>query len=189
MKFLLVYFIIPVLYAFQFPFFFPRPLSSTRSCGQPGDVFEYKSFDIEPGTFAFLNALTFLDPPAKGAKLIIRVTGYVHETIVQGSTGHAKAKLGFIGLFDKTMDLCEQLKNVNKECPIPEGPFELIHQVDIPQQAPSVHHVLYLLIFRENTMCLQMQLQLIQSILHVLKQNLECRFFQDSMGCMYSFVV
>lgn len=35
-------------------------------------------------------------------------------------------------------DLCEQLKNVDEECPVEEGKLRLTRDVDLPQRIPPV---------------------------------------------------
>ena len=111
--------------ALQIPFSTTTTASATN-CGVQGDVFEFKSLVLNP------------DPPQKGHSLTFTVAGFLNEPIVQGAIVHVKVKLGFIGLLDQDMDLCEQIKNVGRACPLPEGPFELEHTVDIPGEAPSV---------------------------------------------------
>ena len=113
--------------ALQIPF---KTLSeSAHSCGQDSDVFDFKSLDLSP------------DPPHKGSDLTFTIKGSLKEPVVQGAHVKVKVKLGFIQLLDQDMDLCEQIKNVNRECPLPKGPFELEHTVNIPKEVPSVSFI------------------------------------------------
>jgi hypothetical protein len=115
--------------ALQIPF---KTLSeSAHSCGQPSDVFDFKSLDLSP------------DPPHKGSDLTFKIKGNLKEPVVQGAHVKVKVKLGFIQLLDQDMDLCEQIKNVNRECPLPQGPFELEHTVNIPREVPSVSLIIF----------------------------------------------
>jgi hypothetical protein len=47
-------------------------------------------------------------------------------------------KLGIIKLFDDVVDMCEQLKNVQVDCPISAGPLTIQRTVDIPREVPPV---------------------------------------------------
>ena len=100
--------------------------NTLHSCGNAGDVFELKELWLSP------------DPPERGQALHFSIQGTLHDDIIQGSIVHVRAKLGFIQLLNKDMDLCEQIKQVGRECPIPKGPFYLNHTVDIPKEAPPV---------------------------------------------------
>jgi hypothetical protein len=99
---------------------------SAHSCGAPTDIFQFGSLDLTP------------DPPKKAASLSFTIRGTLTEEVVKGATVHVNVKLGFIGLYNEDLDLCDQIKNVQRECPLPRGPFELSHTVDIPWEAPSV---------------------------------------------------
>ncbi|KAJ3091830.1 Phosphatidylglycerol/phosphatidylinositol transfer protein [Quaeritorhiza haematococci] len=44
--------------------------------------------------------------------------------------------MGVIKLLDIGLDLCEELKYVGRECPLKEGPLELSHDLDIPNEIP-----------------------------------------------------
>lgn len=99
---------------------------SAHSCGAPTDIFQFGSLDLSP------------DPPQKAHSLSFTIKGVLTEEVVQGSKVHVNVKLGFIGLYNEDLDLCEQIKNVKRECPLPKGPFELSHTVEIPWEAPSV---------------------------------------------------
>jgi hypothetical protein len=97
---------------------------SIHSCGRIGDVFELKSIWLNP------------DPPERGQQLEFSIEGTLKADIKQGAVVHVRAKLGFIQLINQDMDLCEKIKQVGRECPIPKGPFLLNHTVEIPKEAP-----------------------------------------------------
>ena len=52
-----------------------------------------------------------------------------------------EVKYGLIKILSLKEDLCEQLKNVDKECPIKEGETTLTRDVDLPQRIPPVRWI------------------------------------------------
>ena len=99
---------------------------SLVSCGRQGDVFDLNSLVLNP------------DPPERGRHLDFSIQGTLNSEIQQGAIVHVRAKLGFIQLMNQDMDLCEEIKQVGRSCPIPKGPFLLNHSVEIPKEAPPV---------------------------------------------------
>jgi hypothetical protein len=49
-----------------------------------------------------------------------------------------QVKIGMIKLLDTILDLCEQIKSVGKQCPLPKGDLFISHTFDIPPEAPPV---------------------------------------------------
>lgn len=49
-----------------------------------------------------------------------------------------QVKYGLIRLINQEADLCEQLTNVDLECPLEKGEMTLTKQVDLPAQIPPV---------------------------------------------------
>lgn len=47
-------------------------------------------------------------------------------------------KYGLIRLISTKADLCEQVSNVDLECPLEEGKVEVTKSVDIPAEVPPV---------------------------------------------------
>lgn len=47
-------------------------------------------------------------------------------------------KYGYIKLVNTEADLCEQVKNVDMECPIKEGLITITKDVQLPDQIPPV---------------------------------------------------
>ena len=64
--------------------------------------------------------------------------GTVLETIEDGAYVHLQVKYGVIRLITTKADLCEQLKNVDIECPIEEGPLTITKTVELPKEIPPV---------------------------------------------------
>ena len=60
------------------------------------------------------------------------------ETIEDGAYVHLQVKYGVIRLITTKADLCEQIKNVDMECPIEEGPLTITKTVELPKEIPPV---------------------------------------------------
>lgn len=76
--------------------------------------------------------------PASGDTLTITASGTFHETITKGAIVNVEVKWGVITLVKQTMDLCEQIENVDLKCPLEKGKMTLTKQVDLPKQIPPV---------------------------------------------------
>lgn len=73
-----------------------------------------------------------------GQTLTIQASGTLLETIEKGATVALEVKWGLITLIQQTVDLCDQLKNVDMECPLKKGKMILTKEVDLPKQIPPV---------------------------------------------------
>lgn len=49
-----------------------------------------------------------------------------------------QVKYGLIRLINQEADLCDELTNVDLECPLEKGEMTLTKQVDLPAQIPPV---------------------------------------------------
>jgi hypothetical protein len=58
-------------------------------------------------------------------------------------------KWGVVRLLYREADLCEQMKEVDKECPLEKGVTTITKDVDLPAQIPPVR--LYSKLFQGNT--------------------------------------
>ena len=68
----------------------------------------------------------------------------VKDTIIQGAYVRIEVKYGFIKLINMQSDLCEQLGNVDLECPIEPGKLVITKSVDLPRQIPPVRTLIIL---------------------------------------------
>ncbi|CAG8136580.1 unnamed protein product [Penicillium salamii] len=94
-------------------------------CAKPDNYkLEIKSVDLSP------------NPPAAGTKLKIHAEGTILERIEKGATVNLEVKWGLITLIKQTVDLCDELKNVDLECPLEKGRMVLTKEVDLPNQIP-----------------------------------------------------
>ncbi|KAJ5175976.1 Phosphatidylglycerol/phosphatidylinositol transfer protein [Penicillium canariense] len=76
------------------------------------------------------------NPPKPGQTLTIEASGTFHETITKGATVNLEVKWGVITLVKQTVDLCEQIENVDLKCPLEKGKMVLTKNVDLPKQIP-----------------------------------------------------
>lgn len=75
-------------------------------------------------------------PPAKGQNLTFVATGFLAQDVTDGAYVDVDVRYGFIRLIHQTYDLCEQVTNVDLECPIYKGEQVISKQVEIPEEVP-----------------------------------------------------
>jgi hypothetical protein len=73
-----------------------------------------------------------------GSELLIKATGTVYKDIEEGAYVNLQVKYGLIRLINTQADLCEQIKNVELECPIKKGVITITKSVDLPKEIPPV---------------------------------------------------
>ncbi|TPX62360.1 hypothetical protein PhCBS80983_g00561 [Powellomyces hirtus] len=95
-----------------------------ENCGSPDDLFHPESITLTP------------DPPRRGEDLTIDVKGTLDETVDGGAYADVRVKLGLIKLVDTRLDLCEEIKKIDRQCPIEKGPVEINTTVKIPGELP-----------------------------------------------------
>jgi hypothetical protein len=100
-------------------------------CGSDTDVVEIKSIEVSP------------DPPQPGQDLTVNVVAYAHEVVKEGAYVDITVKLGLIKLLQKRFDVCEEARNsdVDIECPIEEGPYNVTQTVALPKEIPPAKFV------------------------------------------------
>ncbi|KAK9370986.1 ML domain-containing protein [Lipomyces kononenkoae] len=76
------------------------------------------------------------NPPLKGAELYIEGEGYLAEQINDGSFVELEVRYGFIRLVKETIDLCEQLANADRPCPLEKGTIKFSKTVELPNEIP-----------------------------------------------------
>lgn len=76
------------------------------------------------------------NPPAKGENLTFVATGFLAQDIVDGAYVDVDVRYGFIRLIHQTYDLCEEVTNVDMECPIKKGEQVISKLVEIPAEVP-----------------------------------------------------
>ncbi|KIH93973.1 phosphatidylinositol/phosphatidylglycerol transfer protein [Sporothrix brasiliensis 5110] len=88
------------------------------------DILTIKSVDLSP------------NPPQAGVELVITAVAAVSQTITKGAYVNLQVKYGLIRLINTTADLCEQIENVDLECPIQKGLISITKSVDLPREIP-----------------------------------------------------
>ncbi|KAJ2814327.1 Phosphatidylglycerol/phosphatidylinositol transfer protein [Coemansia sp. 'formosensis'] len=95
-----------------------------RDVSEEDDLLDIKYADVDP------------EQPKRRVPVHINALAFVKDRI-ESATANVKVKYGFITLLNRNYDLCEELKNnLNKTCPVEEGPIELSIDVDVPGYVP-----------------------------------------------------
>ncbi|KAI9839223.1 MAG: Phosphatidylglycerol/phosphatidylinositol transfer protein [Sarea resinae] len=76
------------------------------------------------------------NPPQAGQVLTIEASGLLHERVEEGAYVNLQVKYGLIRLINQRADLCEQVKNVDMECPLEKGKLVVTKDVELPKEIP-----------------------------------------------------
>ncbi|KAJ9669714.1 Phosphatidylglycerol/phosphatidylinositol transfer protein [Coniosporium apollinis] len=94
-------------------------------CSAPtDDILKIDHVDLDP------------NPPEAGKTLNISASGTLRSKVEEGSTIHLQVKYGLITLINQQTPLCDQVKNVDLECPLEKGEMKLSKSVDLPREIP-----------------------------------------------------
>lgn len=79
-----------------------------------------------------------IDPklPTRGANLTISAAGTLSKDIVEGAYVIVDVRYGYVRLLKQTIDLCEEIENVDMECPLEAGYQKLTKQIELPNEIP-----------------------------------------------------
>ncbi|SPO05847.1 probable phosphatidylglycerol / phosphatidylinositol transfer protein [Cephalotrichum gorgonifer] len=88
------------------------------------DILTIESIDLSP------------NPPLAGEELLITAVGKTSQDIEEGAYVLLQVKYGLIRLISTTADLCEQITNVDLECPIKKGDLSITKAVALPAEIP-----------------------------------------------------
>ena len=77
-----------------------------------------------------------LTKTCSGTALSIVARGDLSEDVEDGAKVHLQVKYGLITIIKQTADLCDQVKNVDLECPLKKGELALTKDVELPKQIP-----------------------------------------------------
>ncbi|KIN08261.1 hypothetical protein OIDMADRAFT_16571 [Oidiodendron maius Zn] len=118
------------------PFSGQKPLAGERAT-VPGDsplTYCQGEHDDDLLVIEYIN----LDPnpPAKGQNLTIEAVGTFLEDVDNGAYVILQVKYGLIKLVNTETSLCEQVSNVNLECPIKKGKKTITKEVALPREIP-----------------------------------------------------
>lgn len=81
-----------------------------------------------------------------GQKLTIEAVGTLTKDVEKDAYVQLQVKYGLIRLVSTRADLCEQVSNVDMECPIKKGKVTITKDVELPKEIPPVS-VLILLVY------------------------------------------
>jgi len=90
------------------------------------------------------------NPPEAGKPLSISAKGNLTADIEKGAKIHLQVKYGLITLINQEADLCEQVKQVDLECPLKKGELELTKDVDLPNQIPPGRYTVLADVFTKD---------------------------------------
>lgn len=83
------------------------------------------------------------NPPKAGEDLVIKASGTVKEDIKEGAYVLLQVKYGLIRLISTKADLCEQIGNVDLECPIEKGKLSITKTVSLPAEIPPGKYTVF----------------------------------------------
>ncbi|KAF2835276.1 Phosphatidylglycerol/phosphatidylinositol transfer protein [Patellaria atrata CBS 101060] len=94
-------------------------------CSKPDDdILQIKKVDLDP------------NPPKAGKTLSIKASGNLTEEIEEGAKIHVQVKYGLITLINQEYKLCDQVGEIDLECPLEKGDLTLSKEVDLPKEIP-----------------------------------------------------
>jgi hypothetical protein len=74
----------------------------------------------------------------RGQTLKIEANGFFHERVEKGAKVLLQVKYGLIRLINQEADFCDQITNVDLNCPLEKGDMTFTKEVDLPAQIPPV---------------------------------------------------
>ncbi len=74
----------------------------------------------------------------RGNTLTIEASGILSKDVDDGAYADIVVKYGLITLVKMKVDLCQEGKKIDLNCPLKKGPMKLTKDVDLPQQIPPV---------------------------------------------------
>ncbi|EEQ91301.1 phosphatidylglycerol/phosphatidylinositol transfer protein [Blastomyces dermatitidis ER-3] len=98
------------------------------------------------------------NPPVPGQTLTITASGTFHKQVDEGSKVQIQVKYGLIRLVNQEADLCDEIKNVDLECPLEKGNTSFTKKVDLPKEIPPGRYTVLADVYtnkKERITCLQ----------------------------------
>ncbi|QPH15915.1 hypothetical protein C2857_000443 [Epichloe festucae Fl1] len=99
---------------------------------------EINSIDLSP------------NPPSAGKELVIKANGTVKKTIEEGAYIDLTVYYGLIRLLTTKADLCEQMGEVDLECPVEPGDRVITKTVELPKEIPPGNYRVVADVFTAN---------------------------------------
>jgi len=96
-----------------------------KFCADPKDyILDLESVNLTP------------NPPEAGKPLVFTAKGNLSQDVTEGAKVHLQVKYGLLTLIKQEADLCEQVKNVDLDCPIKKGETIVTKEVSLPKEIP-----------------------------------------------------
>ncbi len=93
--------------------------------------------DIQSSQLLHLSqVILYPNPPVRVANLTISAIGTLTKDIEDGSYVDVDVTYGYIKLLHQTYDICEELPQIDMECPVTKGYYQLTKIVEIPNEVP-----------------------------------------------------
>jgi len=97
------------------------------------------------------------NPPTAGNKLTIEAVGTLQKQLEKGAYVQLQVKYGLIRLVNTQQDLCDQVSNVDLECPVEKGKITIVKDVELPKEIPPGTYTVFADAYTkdgDNIMCL-----------------------------------
>ncbi|KAI9800828.1 MAG: hypothetical protein M1825_003611 [Sarcosagium campestre] len=117
-------------------FFSQKPLVGTLNKPVPGDSPLELCAGAEDGILKIDYVNLTPNPPQAGNSLKIEASGTLSEDVEEGAYVNLVVKYGIIKLLDTRADVCNEIKNVDLECPLKKGETVVTKKVDLPKTIP-----------------------------------------------------
>jgi len=129
---------------------------SYEDCGLPTYPIQIDSISVSP------------DPPKLGENLTVTVKAHAQEQVEEGAYTDISVKFGFIKLFQKQFDLCEEARNGNTsvQCPVKQGNYEDVRTVALPMEIPQAKfniHVRGYTVGNEDLFCVKLNVDCVKN--------------------------
>ncbi|KAH6673729.1 ML domain-containing protein [Halenospora varia] len=100
-----------------------NPLTHCKA-DHSSDILNLEKVDLTP------------NPPHAGSTLTIEANGELLEQVEKGAYVNIQVKWGIVKILTTKADLCEQVSNVDLECPIKKGKVTITKDVELPKEIP-----------------------------------------------------
>lgn len=126
--------------------------------------FSYSLCDVSENTFKLQELIPTPNPPKKGELLSVTLKGNLLEKIDFGSSIEMKIHYSFIKVYDKTLNLCEELeKHSNSiKCPIEKGVVDIKYTTEVSNEMLNGKYKILVKIKQKDTkvLCANIKLQI-----------------------------
>jgi len=102
----------------------------------PGDNPLYHCEETKNDLLNITNVDISPNPFKAGDTLTIEASGRLAQDVEDGAYALIVIKLGSIPILRRKEDLCDQAKNVDKECPLEKGKITFKQEVQLPDTIP-----------------------------------------------------